>query len=452
MKPFKKYIKKYLLTFVGFTILLMLLNIIAFMLTFSGVIFKDFGDSSPQKMLERTADGATANGLTNEIILRLRQNDIWAMLLDEDGKALWSVDLPAEIPTTYSIQDVAVFSKGYLEDYPVFIWNTDAGLLVLGYPQNSYAKLISNYYSIDTLRTLPIFVVAILAADLLILFLAYFYSKHKITNNTIPIVDSIKALSDGKPVSLSMGGELSEVVKSINIVSEKLSKQNEARANWISGVSHDIRTPLSMILGYAYRIEENEMTSESIREQAAIIRNQSVKIKDLVQDLNLVSQLEYEMQPLKKSSVRIAKLLRSYVVEALNTGLPESYSLDLEIEPNMEPLEFECDERLISRAVSNLVQNSMKHNLQGCDIKLMLKSTDTGFSISVLDNGTGISPEKLQEIHTKQHYMESTDDHLNLRHGLGLRLVRQIVEAHQGRIKVEDNVPSGLKVTMIFEK
>ncbi|HIU74701.1 MAG TPA: HAMP domain-containing histidine kinase [Candidatus Pelethocola excrementipullorum] len=451
MKSLRRYIKKYLLTFVGFIILLMLLNIIAFMLTFRGVIFKDFGDSSPQKMLERAADGASADGLTDEIILRLRQNDIWAMLLDEDGKAFWSVDLPAEIPTTYSIQDVAVFSKGYLEDYPVFIWNTDAGLLVLGYPENSYAKLISNYYSINALRTLPIFAVVILAADLLILFLAYFYSKHKIMNNTIPIVDSIKALSDGNPVSLSMGGELSEVAKSINIVSEKLSKQNEARANWISGVSHDIRTPLSMILGYAYRITENETTSESIREQATIIRNQSVKIKDLVQDLNLVSQLEYEMQPLKKSSVRIAKLLRSYVVEALNTGLPESYSLGLEIEPNMEPFEFECDERLISRAVSNLVQNSMKHNIQGCDIMLMLEGGDTGFSISVLDNGTGITPEKLQEIHTKQHYMESTDDHLNLRHGLGLRLVRQIAEAHHGRIEVEDNVPSGLKVTMIFE-
>lgn len=65
---------------------------------------------------------------------------------------MWSVDLPENVPESYTLQDVAVFSKGYIEDYPVFIRNSDDGLLILGYPQNSYTKLTSNYYSIKTIK------------------------------------------------------------------------------------------------------------------------------------------------------------------------------------------------------------------------------------------------------------------------------------------------------------
>ena len=65
---------------------------------------------------------------------------------------------------------------------------------------------------------------------------------------------SIKTLSTGKPVDLSIRGELSEIADSVNQASQVLSRQNQARANLISGVSHDIRTPLSMIMGYAQRI------------------------------------------------------------------------------------------------------------------------------------------------------------------------------------------------------
>ena len=82
----------------------------------------------------------------------------------------------------------------------------------------------------------------------------------------------------------------------MNKASSILNRQNEARANWISGVSHDIRTPLSMIMGYAGRIAENETASKTIQEQAEIVRKQSVKIKELVQDLNLVSQDVYKRQ------------------------------------------------------------------------------------------------------------------------------------------------------------
>lgn len=236
---------------------------------------------------------------------------------------------------------------------------------------------------------------------------------------------------------MSIRGELSEIADSVNQASHVLSRQNQARANWISGISHDIRTPLSMIMGYAGRIACDHTASAEIHQEAEIIRVQSAKIKDLVQDLNLVSQLEYEMQPLHKEPVRLSRLLRTYAADLLNAGIPEACSLEVEISDAAETAASECDARLISRAVNNLVQNSIHHNPQGCAISLRLDCSDSTVSLTVADNGVGLSKEKLQELAEKPHYMESTDERLDLRHGLGLLLVREIVEAHDGTMKME---------------
>ena len=98
-------------------------------------------------MLEEVSEALTQDGLPDNVLEKLENNHIWAMLLDENGNRIWGVLTPEEIPAAYSLQDVALFSKGYLHDYPVFAWNTENGLLVLGYPKNSYAKITANYYS-----------------------------------------------------------------------------------------------------------------------------------------------------------------------------------------------------------------------------------------------------------------------------------------------------------------
>ena len=450
MKAFGKYISKYLLSFFAFALVLLFVNILAFTLTFSGIVSKEYGSASPANMLEAVAADLAASGISEERSQELERNHIWAMLLNEDGKCDWALFLPEEIPTQYTIQDVAVFSKGYLQDYPVFVRDMDNGLLVLGYPKDSFMKLTGNYFPIRAVRIFPLFVTGILAIDILLLFLVYYFSKRRISKNTEPIMTSIKTLSAGKPVNLSIQGELSEIADSVNQASQVLSRQNQARANWISGVSHDIRTPLSMIMGYAERIASDRLASGDIQQEAEIIRAQSAKIKDLVQDLNLVSQLEYEMQPLHKEPVRLSKLLRSYAADLLNAGIPEKCSLEMEISKGAETVVIECDARLISRAINNLVQNSINHNPQGCTISLGLIRSDTAIFLTVADNGVGLSAEKLRELEEKPHYMESTDEQLDLRHGLGLLLVRQIVEAHGGTIEIESTPQNGYKTVLTF--
>lgn len=450
MRSFANYISKHLISFAVFILILLLLNAVIFTLTFQKIVTEDYGDSSPQSMLKMTAAAATPEQVSENALQKLRQNHIWALYLNADGKCYWSIDLPDEVPKSYTIQDVALFSKGYIEDYPVFVRNTDDGLLILGYPKDSYTKLTSNYYSIAILRRFPVFALGMFALDVLCLFLAYYFSKRKIVRSTEPIVSAIETLADGKTVSLHISGELSEIASSVTKASSILNRQNEARANWISGISHDIRTPLSMIMGYAGRIAENETASRTIREQAEIVRKQSVKIKELVKDLNLVSQLEYEMQPLHKEEIRLSKLLRSYVADLLNTGVADSYHIRIEITPDSENTVLKCDTRLILRAVNNLVQNSMKYNPQGCEICLSLAISNNKLILAVTDNGIGISAEKQQEMEEKPHYMKSTDERLDLRHGLGLLIVQQIVEAHQGDFAIVSVLPHGCRATLTF--
>lgn len=452
MQSFGVYIAKRLGAFALFIVLLLGCNALLFALVFYRTVAEDYGEAAPRAMLERTAACAAPDGLPEEAQLLLRQNGIWALYLAPDGQCGWSAGLPAEVPTRYTLAEVAAFSRGYIAGYPVFVWGMDEGLLVLGYPKDSYTKLTGNYFSLATVRAMPLYGAAVLLMDLALLFFAYSRSKRSILKSAGPIVCAVGELAKGRPVSLPACGELSEIADSLNAASRLLERQNEARANWISGVSHDIRTPLSTILGYAGQIADDEAAPSSIREKAAVMRRQSLRIKELVQDLNLVSQLEYEMQPLHTGPVRLARLVRSCAADFLNDGLPASCTLEVEIAPGAEQAVLEGDARLLERALHNLVQNSIRHNPQGCAVRLSLTDTGGALLLAAEDDGTGLPPEKLRELREKPHYMHSAGSRTDLRHGLGLLLVGQIAAAHGGTLHLENVAPHGCRAALVFPK
>lgn len=452
MKGFGLYISKHLLRFGGVLLLLLLLNAIVIALTFYSGIQRYYGETSPIKMLDTLSEDVSQEGISDAAARTLETRQLWAIYLDGAGECRWSVARPPEVPEQYSLQDVAVFSKGYIADYPVFLRNIGYGLLILGYPKDSYVKFSSNYLPLSLVRMLPLFALGLLATDCLLLFLAYVLSRRSILKSVSPILSAVEDLGAGKPAELSVHGELSPIAESINQVSRRLQTQNTARANWISGVSHDIRTPLSMLLGYAQRIAQDDTLREDVRRQAEIMQLQSTQIRDLVQDLNLVSQLEYEMQPLRREPVRLSKLLRSCAADRLNAGLPECYALSVEIAPEAETLALEGDARLLSRAVGNLLQNSLKHNPQGCTVKLGLDCTEDTMFLTVSDDGAGLPEETLRKLKETPHYLESTDESLNLRHGLGLLLVRQIVQAQAGSLTIENRPEGGCRTTLTFPR
>ena len=158
------------------------------------------------------------------------------------------------------------------------------------------------------------------------------------------------------------------------------------------------------------------------------------------------------LTPLHKEPVRLSKLLRAYVADRLNTGIPDHYNIEIEIAPDAEQAVLECDARLITRAVNNLIQNSMDHNPQGCDICLSLTASKNQLILAVTDDGTGLSAEALQALQEKPHYMESTDERLDLRHGLGLLIVQQVTRVHHGTFSLSNVDPSGCRAIMTFSR
>lgn len=438
-----RYISKRLAGFAAFILGLALLNAAVFAGFFYGIVIRDYGQAAPKSRLEQTAAASSAQGLEPEMAALLRQAGVWAMYLSPQGQRLWGENLPQEVPERYTLQEVAVFTKGYLKDYPVFVQVMEDGLLVLGYPKGSYTKLTHNFWPVAMVKLLPVCAAAMLALDLALLLAAYFYSKRNILKGTAPLVEAMDAVAKGQRVNLPVQGELAQVAGSLNRVSALLARQNQARANWISGVSHDIRTPLALILGYASRIAAGEGAEGEVRAQARLIQRQSEAIGELVQDLNLASQLEYEMQPLHMEQVCLARLVRSYAAQVLNGGA--NCSLEVEIDPAAQQALLECDRRLITRALANLVQNSLRHNPEGCRIRLLLERTAGGLCLVVEDDGKGMPPDVRRALEEQPQ-----EGGLQPGHGLGLRLVQRIAQAHGGEMKIEPPLKKGCRVSLLF--
>ena len=406
MQSFISSIKRHLFVFIATIVLIIIVDLALYAAMLYGFVLPKYNQIAPNTVLSQTAAALASTGHTYTLSDNqkevLSENNIWCMLIDTDGNVMWDFELPEEISRTYSLQDIAIMSRGYLQDYPVFVWKYGEDLLVAGYPKISYVKITTNYLPYDVVNIMPIMAVAILLLDTVILFIAYYFSKRNITKNISPIVDAITRLSLGKQTTLKTKGDLAQISDTLNKTAAILEKNDKARANWINGVSHDIRTPLSMILGYADRIAENPLANDDIQEQAAIIRSQSIKIKGLIQDFNLVSKLEYDVHPIVIKLMLPAKLLRNIVAEYLNSGLDKKYSIEIDITEAGNALAISGDAGLLKRAIENLIQNCINHNPQGCNIILHLDVLNCDWSITVSDNGKGVTKSRLTNIQSQQ--------------------------------------------------
>ncbi|HBF9849227.1 TPA: HAMP domain-containing histidine kinase [Clostridioides difficile] len=381
----------------------------------------------------------------------LHKNKIWAMLIDNNGDRVWGFDLPKEIPSHYTLTDVAKFSRFFLKDYPVYVWEHPNGILVTGYPKDKYTKF-NLTYTIKEIEQFPMLIIGMFLVNAIVTFLIALFIGLKMVKSIKPIITGIKLMSKGEPVLLQEKGILSDISKSINTVSkelqmkdEKLRKKEEARSNWIAGISHDIRTPLSMIIGYAGELEESSSLSNREQEQVSIICNQGVKIRELVNDLNLVSKLEYNMQALNCDKIRVSAFLRELVSEFINNNLDNDFYIELDI--LNEDIIIDADKKLLKRAISNLIQNSITHNQQGCNIRVTSKSDLDFCYIIVEDDGKGMSQEKINSLLKSQNGLSEAYAK-GQNHGLGILIVAGIINAHGGKLDIMSIDSQGLKTIL----
>ena len=451
MKPVERFFRKYFLSMVSIIALFLLLNVVLF---FSVQIWAGQTSETLNLSISEIRDSITLDGTghltaAGELAEMLEENHAWAMVLDDTGTVIFQSRLPEELPRRYTTADVAKFSRWYLGDYPVYVQEHPQGLLVVGGEKGSQAKY---YFSVNEsyVRKLLIGLAAVFLTNIIVVVLLIWKNTRHIEKAVTPILRGIETVSSGQPINLPEKGELAEINRQLNKAGAFIAKKDSARADWISGVSHDVRTPLSVILGFAGQLEDNQTLPASAREQASYIRKQGERLRSLISDLNLTSKLEYSMQPLRMEKVYLVELARQVVCEFLDGGLEARYQIVFDSSQESETASVMGDEALLKRALYNLIQNSIIHNPKGCVISVSVARNETGITVMVSDDGIGVSTEKLEKLRATTNHLENTDERLNLRHGLGVLLVRQIVEAHHGTVEIESAPQNGYQTVLVF--
>ena len=451
MKPVERFFRKYFLSMAGIIVLFVLLNVVLF---FSVLIWAWQTSETPDLSMSEICDRITLDGTghltaAGELAEMLEEHHAWTMVLDDTGTVIFQSRLPEELPRRYTTADVAKFSRWYLGDYPVYVQEHPQGLLVVGGEEGSRVKY---YFSLTEsyVRKLLFGLAAVFLTNIIVVILLIWKDTRHIEKAVTPILRGIETVSSGQPVSLPEKGELAEINRQLNKAGAFIAKKDTARADWISGISHDVRTPLSVILGFAGQMEDDRTLPAPAREQATCIRKQGERLRSLISDLNLTSRLEYSMQPLRMEKVYLVELVRQVVCEFLDGGLEERYEIEFCADQESESVSILGDEALLKRALGNLIQNSIVHNPQGCRIAVSVLCREACITVDVADDGAGVSAEMLKELTAGSHHLESTDEKLNLRHGLGVLLVRQIVEAHKGTMTMESAPQKGFRTVLTF--
>lgn len=399
--------------------------------------------------------------LSNEMSARLLKEDAWAIYIANDTMNVqWQTDnLPDTIPKEYTISGIASLTRGYIDGYPTYTAETEEGLVVVGYPRDRYWKHLTPSWDYSFIANAPYIALGVIGVNILVIFLIYIIANTKMLKSIRPITTGIQALPDGERIIVKENGLLSELAVKINETSQileeqrrNLRKKETARANWISSVSHDIRTPLSMVMGYAGQLEKSTELSDENRRKAEIIRSQSTRMKNLINDLNLSSKLEYNMQPLRLQPVNLVAVARQSVADYMNADLEENYPIEWNTAEEMDACMIKGDKELLLRAVNNLFNNSQAHNPDGCRIFMEVQADLKGYHILVEDDGVGITDKKLEELRSTPHYMMNDDGTTEPRHGLGLLIVQQIVSVHGGTVTFEHGKQKGFAVRLTFPK
>ena len=238
-----------------------------------------------------------------------------------------------------------------------------------------------------------------------------------------------------------MRGELADAV---NRTSEQLRRRNEiiarrddARTAWVAGVSHDVRTPLAMILGWAEQLStiRHCRTLHGGGQRASAPR---AKLRTLIEDLNLTSKLQYGAQPLRCRPVQAGPLLRSIAAEFCDSPLADHCTVTPELTPDADKAEINVDAALLTRALENLLNNAARHNPGPVQVAITATRRGRMLEIAVADDGAGYPPAVLNALQTGA----------NTPHILGLYVVEQIARAHGGTAQLRKMTRTAQRATI----
>jgi len=231
-----------------------------------------------------------------------------------------------------------------------------------------------------------------------------------------------------------------------------LRRVEEMRADFIANASHELRTPLAALLGFIETLQGRAKDDPAAREKfLAIMQAQATRMARLIDDLLSLSRIELNAHLQPSTAVDLAPIVRQ-VVDGLQM-LARDRGVDFKVTVPNEPLNVLGDRDELIRALENLVENALKYGAAGkrVDITLSRGQTRSGqpeARLSIRDYGPGIAPEHLPRLTERFYRVDVSDSRAQGGTGLGLALVKHVLNRHGGRLSIESTPGAGATFTM----
>ncbi|MBH5317069.1 HAMP domain-containing histidine kinase [Paenibacillus sp. GSMTC-2017] len=457
----------YLFSIVISILLVIILNIVA---AFIMLVVQSHQKSPILKGLEPSANQFTRSFAEHVIMTDnnvtiseagkqlLKTSNAWIQVLQEDGVEVYSYRLPSDVQKKYTPVDIIqmykyrevnidtnVFIGGKIIDHREFSY-------LIGIRDRTINKIVMTLDSDYILHLLKVGGILFFSINgVVTLLIGYLFSR-RLSKPLNSIIDGIKHLVNEKyDHHYAVKGIYKDVFYNVNRLSTQLKQTEEERKRldrmkeeWIGNISHDIKTPLASIQGYAEMMGDPsyQFTLQEMSEYANIIQNKSLYIKEVIEDLSLTTRLRNKQITLHKKRVNLVSLLRNVVIDILNdTKYAERHIAFICDEARIDA---EVDVVLIRRAISNLIYNAIVHNDMDTQIIVSIAVTDRAL-ITIEDNGIGINSDELDKLFDR-YYRGTNTGELQRGSGLGMAIANDAIQAHGGRIEITSEINRGTKV------
>jgi signal transduction histidine kinase len=250
----------------------------------------------------------------------------------------------------------------------------------------------------------------------------------------------------GQAVPVRTQDELGKLTQAFNQMSSDLTQANFLRRRMTADVAHDLRTPLTIISGHLEGLQDGTLKPTSQRFEA--MNREVSRLKRLVDDLRTLSLADSGELNLRCQFVDVGGLLRHVATSFQPLLDKEQLSVDIRLTSELHPLW--ADRERIGQVLGNLMNNAIRHTPAGGKIILSACEDAQGFEIAVQDTGEGIPADKLPYIFERLYRVNESRSQQHGESGLGLAIVRSLVEAHGGKISVQSEVGVGTTLTIRF--
>ena len=259
----------------------------------------------------------------------------------------------------------------------------------------------------------------------------------------MPIFDAMERIAKGdfsiRLESENMDGVMTGLIDRVNKMALELGQMENMRQEFISNVSHEIQSPLTSIRGFAQALEDEKLTQEERRHYLNIIETESTRLSRLADDLLRLASLEADQVKFTPKVYRLDQQIRSLIL----TCEPQWRDKAIELDVALDELTITADEDLLSQVWLNLLHNGIKFTGQGGLIRVTLQSRGDQAEFRIADSGVGISPEDRMHIFERFYKADKSRTRSQEGSGLGLSIVKKIVDMHRGQIDVESEMGQG---------